>query len=391
MDSTILKLDVKSWNESLFYLKGKQDELSVEEWTAIEFLAELWRKRDVLNQDDKDDCQSNIDILVNSDVKHGNNREINQHSKKFRGVAKKCYLGSKEDFMEYKKAFQDFVNTNTPNRSVRTVRMQTPQQQTIVPERQREREQQEVLVPKVETVTFPTGEKYIGTLDSMRNFHGHGRLIYSNGNWCEGEWIRGEMTGHGKKFFTESERLDIGEYKNGDRVGIGRMEWSDGDWAEGPWNNNGINVRGKKYVAAYKRLDEGDFVDHLRDGHGVMKWDNGDRYEGVWKDTDEGLTGFGTYYYANGTSEKGKWISGTWYANGTNANKNETTTTTTTDSGGDSNSVLGCIFVIIAAFIPILGIIVYFCIRKRYSSYANSILGGSIIGFVITGVLAMCR
>lgn len=392
MNPIILKQNVKKWNESLCFLKSKQSELSVEEWTAIECLADLWRTREKLDEDDKSDCTGNIEILVNSDVKHGNNRDIIKYSKEFRGVAKLIYLAGDQDYAEYRKAFQEFVNLNS-NRTVRT--RQTPSRTTEPEQPRRESSRvEETFVPRVETVDFPTGEKYIGTLDSMGNFNGKGKLMYPNGNWSEGEWIHGEMTGKGKEYYAESKRLDIGEYKNGNRVGTGRMEWSNGDWAEGQWNNSGLHGKAKRYYSEYKRLDEGDFVDGNRDGHGVMKWDGGDSYVGIWKDTDNGLCGFGTYYN-NGTGTKGEWRNGTWYPNGTTPPPNNTRTQTpppTTDDKGDAptHTGLGCLAIVLAAFFPVIAVIIYFFLRKSYKNYADLVLGGAIFGFIGMGIMAMC-
>ena len=44
MDKTLLKLEIGKWNEACRFLKSKQTELSTAEWTAIETLADYWRK-----------------------------------------------------------------------------------------------------------------------------------------------------------------------------------------------------------------------------------------------------------------------------------------------------------------------------------------------------------
>ena len=45
MDKTLLKLEIGKWNEACRFLKSKQTELSTAEWTAIETLADYWRKK----------------------------------------------------------------------------------------------------------------------------------------------------------------------------------------------------------------------------------------------------------------------------------------------------------------------------------------------------------
>lgn len=97
------------------------------------------------------------------------------------------------------------------------------------------------------------------------------------------------------------------------------MTWAGGDWYEGGWNEHGAHGKGTHYQKDIQRTDMGDFVSGERNGRGVMKWSNGDRYEGTWRDLDNGLQGEGTYYYANGYSERCRYVNGKWQSTGSSS------------------------------------------------------------------------
>ena len=74
MDKTLLKLEIGKWNEACRFLKSKQTELSTAEWTAIETLADYWRKK--FDPDATSECMDLISTLEQSDKLHSNNKEI---------------------------------------------------------------------------------------------------------------------------------------------------------------------------------------------------------------------------------------------------------------------------------------------------------------------------
>ena len=79
MDKTLLKLEIGKWNEACRFLKSKQTELSTAEWTAIETLADYWRKK--FDPDATSECMDLISTLEQSD--------------KFTAIIKKLFYGVK--------------------------------------------------------------------------------------------------------------------------------------------------------------------------------------------------------------------------------------------------------------------------------------------------------
>lgn len=108
MDQIIMSQKVNKWNEACRYLKGKQSELSVAEWTSIELLADFWREHPF------DACESEelIAVLNDSDKYHANNREIILQIKQFRSIAKIMYTKDKETFEQFKVAMKAFTQAN---------------------------------------------------------------------------------------------------------------------------------------------------------------------------------------------------------------------------------------------------------------------------------------
>jgi serine/threonine protein kinase len=143
--------------------------------------------------------------------------------------------------------------------------------------------------------------------------NGYGKYVFNNGNWYEGYWKNGMLNGQATHYSAEAKRTDKGEYKDNKRTGKGRMEWENGNWFEGEWNDNGFNGQATYYNASAKRTDKGEYKDSNRSGRGTMTWANGNRYEGTWQDNSEGkLNGEGVFYYADGKSEKGRYINSEW-------------------------------------------------------------------------------
>lgn len=105
MDKIILQGLVDKWHGALRYLKGHQDELSTEEWSAIEVLQDLWRTMSY-GPDMVREANEMIEVLIGCDKYHSNNREIISKSKEFRGVAKKFYTESATTFNEIRTALQ---------------------------------------------------------------------------------------------------------------------------------------------------------------------------------------------------------------------------------------------------------------------------------------------
>lgn len=67
---------------------------------------------------------------------------------------------------------------------------------------------------------------------------GHGKLTMADGSYYEGEFDKGEINGHGFRFFASSRNVYSGEFHMGEMHGQGVMRYADGSTYEGEWENN---------------------------------------------------------------------------------------------------------------------------------------------------------
>lgn len=174
------------------------------------------------------------------------------------------------------------------------------------------------------------------------NRYGQGRMEWDDGDWFQGEWNDNGFHGFGTYYSAKNKRTDRGTYSDGVRVGEGRMDWESGSWYQGGWNEEGTNGFGTYYNASHKRKDTGNFKNGRRTGTGRMEWDSGDVYEGGWEDNaDFQPSGKGVYRYASGKTERGRYENGNWIPEGTLTTTTATQpratqrTTETRSSSGD--------------------------------------------------------
>lgn len=164
------------------------------------------------------------------------------------------------------------------------------------------------------------------------NRYGQGRMEWDDGDWYQGEWNDNGFHGFGTFYSAQNKRTDRGTYSDGKRVGEGRMDWESGSWYQGGWNEDGTNGFGTYYNATYKRKDIGNFTNGRRTGTGRMEWDNGDSYEGTWEDKNGQIYGTGVYRYANGKTDKGRYDNGKWITESSTPVVSATTSSSTTHS-----------------------------------------------------------
>jgi hypothetical protein len=60
----------------------------------------------------------------------------------------------------------------------------------------------------------------------------------ADGSYYEGEFDKGEISGHGFRFFASSRNVYSGEFLMGEMHGQGVMRYADGSTYEGEWENN---------------------------------------------------------------------------------------------------------------------------------------------------------
>lgn len=69
-------------------------------------------------------------------------------------------------------------------------------------------------------------------------FPGHGKLVMADGSFYEGEFINGEIEGHGFRKWASSGNTYSGQFCNGELNGCGVMTYGTGAVYEGEFQNN---------------------------------------------------------------------------------------------------------------------------------------------------------
>jgi multidrug resistance efflux pump len=124
MLETIFKMRIKKWEDSIAILDANTDNLRSDEQEAISALKNLWRAV-AFGPSCTQRVERLVKVLSDADKLHGNNRDIIQASKDFRGVAKEMYTIDAETLEQFKNAMQQAMGG--PRRS---------------PQQQRQHEQQ---------------------------------------------------------------------------------------------------------------------------------------------------------------------------------------------------------------------------------------------------------
>ncbi|XP_045155159.1 MORN repeat-containing protein 1 [Echinops telfairi] len=123
--------------------------------------------------------------------------------------------------------------------------------------------------------------------------HGHGKLLFKDGSYYEGDFVDGEITGEGRRHWVSS--------------GHGLLVDQDGQVYEGSFHNHRKHGHGHML---FRNGDtyEGDWVLDQRQGHGVLSCADGSTYEGQWH---RGVfSGEGRLTHRSGLMYNGMWING---------------------------------------------------------------------------------
>lgn len=127
MLETIFKMRLKKWDEAIAILETDTESLHSDELEAIGALRNMWRTV-TFGPSCTQRVERLVKVLSDADKLHGNNRDIIQASKDFRGVAKEMYTTDAETLEQFRNAMQQTMGG--PRRS--------PQQQQRRDERQRQ-------------------------------------------------------------------------------------------------------------------------------------------------------------------------------------------------------------------------------------------------------------
>lgn len=126
MLETIFKMRIKKWEDSIAILDANTDNLRSDEQEAISALKNLWRAV-AFGPSCTQRVERLVKVLSDADKLHGNNRDIIQASKDFRGVAKEMYTIDAETLEQFKNAMQQAMGG--PRRSSQQQRQHEQQRQ----------------------------------------------------------------------------------------------------------------------------------------------------------------------------------------------------------------------------------------------------------------------
>ncbi|XP_036137320.1 MORN repeat-containing protein 1 [Molossus molossus] len=160
--------------------------------------------------------------------------------------------------------------------------------------------------------------------------HGHGKLLFKDGSYYEGEFVDGEITGEGCRYWAATGNTYSGQFVLGEPQGHGVMKYGagglyegelshgvrqghgclvdqDGHVYQGSFHNNKRHGQGH---AAFRNGDEyrGDWVRDQRQGHGVLRFADGSTYEGQWHSGV--FSGLGSMAHCSGVVYRGLWVNG---------------------------------------------------------------------------------
>ncbi|XP_031235594.1 MORN repeat-containing protein 1 isoform X5 [Mastomys coucha] len=133
---------------------------------------------------------------------------------------------------------------------------------------------------------------------------GHGKLLFKDGSYYEGEFVDGEITGEGYQHWAWSGNTYSGQFVLGEPQGHGIMKYKAGGHYEGELSQ-GLR-EGQGFLEDQDgQVYQGSFHDNKRHGHGQMIFKNGDKYEGDW--VRDQRHGHGVLCCADGSTYKGQW------------------------------------------------------------------------------------
>ncbi|XP_023421032.1 MORN repeat-containing protein 1 isoform X3 [Cavia porcellus] len=136
--------------------------------------------------------------------------------------------------------------------------------------------------------------------------HGHGKLVFKDGSYYEGEFMDGEITGQGFRYWAWSGNTYSGQFVLGEPQGYGVMTYRAGGRYEGELCH-GLREGQGVLVDPNGQVYQGSFHDNMRHGWGQMLFENGDKYEGDW--IQDRRQGHGVLCCTDGSTYEGQWHS----------------------------------------------------------------------------------
>jgi hypothetical protein len=78
---------------------------------------------------------------------------------------------------------------------------------------------------------------YEGRTNVAGQPHGQGKMKFENGDFYDGNWLKGKLHGHASaKLLADGNSKEYeGEFQNGKQHGLGKFTWADGEFYVGEW------------------------------------------------------------------------------------------------------------------------------------------------------------
>lgn len=113
--------------------------------------------------------------------------------------------------------------------------------------------------------------------------------------------------GKGCMWYSVSDCIYVGGWRNGLRYGEGKMVWGNGDCYEGYWDEDEMSGTGT-FTRADKSSYSGTWKKGSPDGRGTMQHTSGKQYEGTW--VAGKMEGEGKFVFEGGQVYEGSWKAG---------------------------------------------------------------------------------
>eukprot|EP00824_Muranothrix_gubernata_P014838 TRINITY_DN30768_c0_g1_i2.p1 TRINITY_DN30768_c0_g1~~TRINITY_DN30768_c0_g1_i2.p1 ORF type:complete len:208 (+),score=44.94 TRINITY_DN30768_c0_g1_i2:76-624(+) len=107
-------------------------------------------------------------------------------------------------------------------------------------------------------MVYGNGDVYEGEWKEGR-YHGHGTYSYGRGGMFDGEWARGRKSGHGKETYATGDTY-VGAFQLNERHGEGRMTYASGAYYEGSFEAGYKHGKGTLVSANGEEVNAGTFV-----------------------------------------------------------------------------------------------------------------------------------
>uniref|UniRef100_A0A674KBQ8 MORN repeat containing 1 n=1 Tax=Terrapene triunguis TaxID=2587831 RepID=A0A674KBQ8_9SAUR len=144
--------------------------------------------------------------------------------------------------------------------------------------------------------------------------HGHGKLLFKDGSYYEGEFVDGEIMGNGLRYWASTGNTYSGQFVSGELHGHGVIQYKDGGKYEGEFSY-GMRAGHGLLVDKDGQTYQGTFHNNKKHGGGKMTFKNGDKYEGDW--ILDQRQGHGVLHCADGTIYEGQWRNDVFNGQGT--------------------------------------------------------------------------